>query len=507
MTTIPPLASGPHRLERRALIVDEGTVAVILRNGQVWQVRSAGRSGVVRGRFDGDRSMPALGELSYLLFENAPFTVELELQDVRLADGRRIQVRSTVRARPVWMDNPRILLTLAHEYGIRSVDRYTAAAAAQLEADFRARVNAALAKLNHPEIVTAIDPRATLGGGTTASDLLVIDNLNTVFTLDGVEMELEDLGRRLPLRLAQVRADNQVRVAEVEAEQELENLRAVLERVRAEHLVDRQRVEVLGAAETARLAAELYGVHPWTYSHPELAQQVDLARIESLRGLLTEYADTIPFLAETFGRSPAELLAALMGNQVPEPGPHALADAPRGAGGRRALQASGRALPPARWQISAEVAEAVPFAPELEGITGAAAVASSVGDQERLVIAAIAPGRPAAMIPLDSPYWRSRGYGRVTLCVVPETDDPAEAGAQLAAQAAAECGFVVSQVEPVPGTGTTQLRVALDSVPADLDPHEAASMFTAWKTAVETLLAGAGHAATVSLVQQAAPDA
>ena len=43
MTTIPALASGPHKLDHRALIVDEGTVAVILRNGRVWKVRSAGK--------------------------------------------------------------------------------------------------------------------------------------------------------------------------------------------------------------------------------------------------------------------------------------------------------------------------------------------------------------------------------------------------------------------------------------------------------------------------------
>ncbi|MDG4816533.1 hypothetical protein O7628_13605 [Micromonospora sp. WMMD956] len=490
MTVIPPLASGPHSLDKRQITVDQGTVAVVLRNGQVWQVRGAGRSGAVRGLFAGDRSLPAVGGLSYLLFVNSPFTVDMGLRDLLLRDGRRVGVTATVRARPVWMERPDLLLQLAREYGVHSVDRYTTVAAAQLDADFRAHAAAALSRVVHDSVVTTTDARHTLGG-QTASDLLMIEILNPVFTLDDTEVTLDQMAREYEIEHRRVGYDTQLENARLQAEQSLEGVRHVLAEIRAQHQVALDRINALGEAETQALAAATYGVHPWTYRHPELAQEADLARMASLQGLITEYADTIPFLAEVLDQTPAQLLSALLRNENPAAAPRVVT-ATTGSGGGP------------RWRIADEVQEALQFATELADVTGAATATVDGPSGTRLLIAAVGGTNAPVVLPLDSPYWLSCGYTQVTMCLVPESGGAALVCGELARTMTGECGLPVDDVEVTESGSGLEVRLGLGAVPGHINAQEAGTNLVAWQSALTDLFAAAGLTATVRLTSGAA---
>ncbi|KOV97722.1 hypothetical protein ADK65_24820 [Streptomyces sp. NRRL B-1140] len=309
---LPTLVKGPFPLPERWLVVNVGWLAVIFRNGVPFRVCGPGRHSTVTGLFTG-RRLPATGELSVLLFDNAPQTVEMSADAVRLADARKVGVSAIAVVQPRWSSDPGSLLDVVARYGVLS-SRYGEAAGVRLDADFRAWARRLLRERGHDDVYLAVDSRTILAGPPGASTgpgggLLVVEQFVDVdVTPDPVVLAVEDAQDKVA-----------VKVAKLEAGIALEPLRALLIDLRKQYADQTERAHSMRRAELDVDVAAVYDVIPLFMRDPEAAGEVVKARWETLTKLLGEYADTLPFAAEELKVTPTQLLQNLAQGRVPAP--------------------------------------------------------------------------------------------------------------------------------------------------------------------------------------------
>ncbi|GGV88359.1 hypothetical protein AB0N97_28830 [Streptomyces collinus] len=310
---LPTLVKGPFPLPERWLVVNVGWLAVIFRNGVPCRVCGPGRHSTVTGLFTG-RRLPATGELSVLLFDNAPQTVEMSADAVRLADARKVGVSAVAVVQPRWSADPESLLDVVARYGVLS-SRYGEAAGVRLEADFRAWARRLLRERGHDDVYLALDSRSILAGPPGASTgpgggLLVVEQFVDVdVTPDPTVIAIE-----------RVHDEREIDAAKEQANVALEPLRALLVDLRQQYADQTERAHSIRQAELDVDVAAVYDVIPLFMRDPEAAGEVVKARWETLTQLLGEYSDTLPFAAEELKVTPTQLLRSLAQGRVPAPG-------------------------------------------------------------------------------------------------------------------------------------------------------------------------------------------
>ncbi|MBN6054360.1 hypothetical protein JYK22_20640, partial [Nonomuraea sp. RK-328] len=317
---LPTLVQGPYQLEQRRLVVDAGLMAVVFRNGVPRAVCGPGRHGPMVGLFTG-RRLPATGALSVLLFDTAPQTVLMAADDVRLADGREVGVTAVAVVEPRWSADPGILLEVAGRYGVLS-SRYGEAAGFQLDADFRAWARSLLRRREHDDVYQIDDRRDALNGlgavpgaAGPGDGLLVVERFVHVnITPDPVITLIRD-----------VHGAAEIENARLVAKAALQPVKAALRAIRTRYADRIAREHGVRQAELDVDLAAVYGVVPVFMRDPKAGTAIEELRWQVLKGLLGEYADTIPFAAEALGVTPTELLQQLARGRVPGP---AAADPP-----------------------------------------------------------------------------------------------------------------------------------------------------------------------------------
>ncbi|GGV13101.1 hypothetical protein GCM10010260_60050 [Streptomyces filipinensis] len=310
---LPTLVKGPFPLPARELVVNVGWLAVVFRNGVPCRVCRPGRHSSLVGLFTG-RRLPVTGELSVVLFDNAPQTVQMAADAVRLADARKIGVTAVAVVRPRWSADPESLLDVAARYGVLS-HRYGEAAGFQLDADFRAWARRLLRERGHDDVHLAADSRSALTGPHGAAGpatgpgegLLVVERfVHVVVTPDPVVVAIEREHDKVDIK-----------AAALEAKVALEPLAAALRELRGRNEDHLARARGLRRAELDVDTAAVYGVIPLFIRDPKAATEVVKTRWQVLNGLLNEYADMLPFAAEELGVTPTQLLQSLAQGRVP----------------------------------------------------------------------------------------------------------------------------------------------------------------------------------------------
>jgi hypothetical protein len=285
-----------------------GTHVVLLVNGRPWEtVYAAGRNGGIINLL-GDRRVPSFGDLQTLTFRSA-VDVKSASTDTRLADGATITVAADLQVKPAWTGNERMLLTWVERYGA-SATTIERAADAALTADFGTVVTSTFRKLNHDQVHATADKRSLLGSTGRPSGLLAIDQvLNVSCTRDRHAEEAHNIGRDATV----------VAAAEAEAARIRFNLSRSLDVLRAEHANELAGIRAQGelafdraraanAALINRAVAELYGLNPADVAYPQMHMDRQRILAETVRSVLTEYADMLPLLAELGGTHPGGFL-------------------------------------------------------------------------------------------------------------------------------------------------------------------------------------------------------
>lgn len=349
VSSIDGLVAGPFSVTDRRLTVDEASYAVIFHNGAAWGVRSAGRSGGWTRLFSDDRSLPVIGQVSYLTFRTSPFIFTAIERGFRLADGSRVDVQARLQVEPVWRADPSQLMDVARTYGPHHRE-YVSAARHSLQADFRSLLRAAAGELDHQYIHSVSDSRDILRSTKGRSVVQIAQVIDIEFSNDETVVQMEELQRQFAVAAAQTQYDVQML-----------NLTSALEVARANLDQSLARSTALSTAETHRLAGDLYGVPAWALAHPSDYNAAAARRDGLLASLLTEYADVIPFLAESVGGTAHDVLRLVAGIDA---APASGLDAPNGT--RRAPTVSETssipALPPTsrpRWTTDRRISEAI----------------------------------------------------------------------------------------------------------------------------------------------------
>ena len=313
---LPTLVKGPFPIPARQLLVNVGWLAVVFRNGVPCRVCRPGRHSSVVGLFTG-RRLPATGELSVLLFDSAPQNVEMAADAVRLADARKVGVTAVAVVRPRWSTDPESLLDVVARYGVLS-SRYGEAAGFQLDADFRAWARRLLRRRGHDDVYLAADSRSALTGPPGASGqaagpgegLLVVERfVHVVVTPDPVVVGIE-----------RVHDKSAIKAAALEAKAALEPLAAGLRELTELYADRRARARGLRRAELDVDMAAVYEVSPLFMRDPTAAAEVVKTRWQVLTGLVSEYADMLPFVAEELHVTPTQLLQNRAQGRIPAAG-------------------------------------------------------------------------------------------------------------------------------------------------------------------------------------------
>ncbi|MER7247639.1 hypothetical protein [Kribbella sp. NPDC000426] len=344
---ITTLVTGPYPLDQRTFDVPEATFAVVLLNGKAWDVRTPGRTGGVWSMlFNRGRALPAVGNVQYLLFQASPVAVTVVENDVRLADGARVEAVADILAQPVWASNPAQLLEIVRTYGLNTT-AYVAAATASLQADFRALLRAAVDGEEHATLHAGRDARDTLRPGGERGVMQVLEVLDIRFTRDAQVVALEDLERQFEIEAAQARA-----------EADLFSLQRGLAIARAELANDIGSRQALSAADTDRLVGEMYGIPAWAVAFPDQYAAERERHQQLLSNLLTEYSDVLPLFAELFDEDPRDVLAQLATGGLTTPSTTGTSSAAQNAGMDSSQEATSQLEPKAtgpRWNVEPSV--------------------------------------------------------------------------------------------------------------------------------------------------------
>ncbi len=449
---------GPSPLTERTIDVFEGTICVILRNGEVYDVRGPGRHGGLIRLLDEERRLPVSGSLTVLAFERAPAVSQTVRTSARLIDGATVKVEMQAAIVPLWQKDPAAVKDVVRRYGVQPA-HIQEMAQLELEESLRVMAKESLSTLTHAQVHGRADAR-TLMKLPAPTGLLTVGRLVSC-SISRDPHEEASLAAMRDGRLNQLR----------------EALEAGLARLRATNRNEvetiQRRGQLVGRMETAAAeleinatVAKLLGIPAVDVAYPNQRDARLQAQYRTVRGVLENNMDLLPLLADPAYRGATEGLTGLISGLFPTPG-HASAQTsrpnfPAGAG-------------------AGAVPRGLPSAPAGEGPIRLLRRASTIGPTGPLEVQLI-EGRPDRIVgAIDS-----AGPDRL---MIGNDPDPIDVAMRALSAAATWCGVQVGAriVSHNPG------RIALTRVEAGpRDPHADVELaLGAWIVAINRLLDGA----------------
>jgi len=461
--------TGPFELAKRRLIVQSPQVAVIFRNGVPWGVEGPGRKGPFVG------GLPLTGEITYMLFDPAPYTESVEVPDLRLADGGRVAVTVQVHVVPNWGSDDAALLELAKTYGTQAT-RYIQASDVDLRSALQAELRRALSHLDHGLVTTREDARDLISVGKISGALVTVQRvLSLTVKRDPHFDTIEDVHRTAELERARL-----------EVEQTLLTVRHTLETVRVQFESAVERHRRLSSAETDSIVANIYGVLPWAVAHPEFEASARGVREQMFASLVTEYADVLPYMAQQFGLPVADLLGKL----VSDPGALTGAMAQPTPTTSGTLGASASLPASANYRLDEIVLDLQRTVPELRVFPSAGAgLLWPQSAQTKLVVAALFDGPGESRVfDLSDVQLQTLDLLVATVVAVPRATDPMDVVASVLLNALPTVGVVVADVTVPPVGAPGDVVVAVHETEPEIGLQRAREGVGAWVDALTALL-------------------
>lgn len=281
---------GPIPIDGRSLDVYEGTACVILRNGEVYDVRGPGRHGGLLRTLDEHRRLPYSGSLEVLTFEQAPAVSDPVTVEVRLRDGATVEVTMRAAIVPLWQKDPQTIADVVRRYGVEP-NRIEELARLELEGCLRVTAISSLSGLTHDQVHAAADLRRLLRPAASAGLLTVGDIVACSITRDRQaeaahqtvrDGELSRLGEIVAGELAALEAFNQ-------------NTRDAIAR---QGQIQGELEARVAAAQIDALVGEILGITAADVALPGQRDARLQAKYDTVRGVLENNLDLLPLLAD-----------------------------------------------------------------------------------------------------------------------------------------------------------------------------------------------------------------
>lgn len=450
---------GPLPLTEQTIDVFEGSICVILRNGEVYDVRGPGRHGGFIRLLNADRRLPVSGSLTVLTFERAPAVSQKVGISVRLLDGATVEVEMQAAIVPLWQEDPAAVKDVVRRYGVQPA-RIQEMAQVELEESMRVMARESLGALTHAQVHRHADAR-TLMKLPAPKGLLTVGRLvscsirrdpheeaSMAAIRDG---ELNHLREAVEAGVARLRATNRNGVNAIQ-----------------------RRGELAGRMETAAAESEInatigkiLGVPAVDVAYPNQRDARLRAQYQTVRGVLENNMDLLPLLADPAYAGATEGLVSLISGMFPKPG-HVAAQTLRPT-----LPAAGEAAP-----------ERPPSSPAGRGSIRLLRRASTVGPTGTLEVQLLEEGHDRIIGAVNAD-----GPARI---MIRNSPDPVDVAMRALSAAATWCGVQVGARVVSPANPSSTGRIALTRVEAGTrQPHAAVEQaLGAWIVAINRLLDG-----------------
>jgi hypothetical protein len=288
------IVSGPFSLTSGPLIVYEPKIALLLKNGVVDRV-------LLPGKHSKWTDVPIRGELKYLLFDPTPFDLTLTMAGVRTMDGGKVDLEVDVHVEPVWTARPDTLRGVLRRYGPDSA-KYAKYLIDSLVTSATSSIQTLTASTSYSELMRREYFLGLLRRGSLGND---------DFSIVGVS-DYRSTEDPLTQHLERLHFERAAETATIQNEFSMEPLRNSLESFRLQNRLAGERLGRLSAAETDQALAQIYGVPAWALSQPEMYRDFRMVQLETMKGMLTEYADVLPILSREMGVSAGDVVRGLL---------------------------------------------------------------------------------------------------------------------------------------------------------------------------------------------------
>lgn len=452
---------GPSPLTERTIDVFEGTICVILRNGEVYDVRGPGRHGGLFRLLDEERRLPVSGSLTVLTFERAPAVSQRVRTAVRLLDGATVEVEMQAAIVPLWQKDPAAVKDVVRRYGVQPA-HIQEMAQVELEESMRVMARESLSALTHTQVHGRADTR-TLMKLPAPKGLLTVGRLVSCSISRDPHEEaslaamrdggLNQLREALEAGLARLRATNRIEVDTIQRRGELAG-----------------RMEIAAAeSEINATVAKILGIPAVDVAYPNQRDERLQAQYRTVRGVLENNMDLLPLLADPAYGGAAAGLASLISGVFPTPG-HAAAQTSRPTFPAVAEVAPGR----------------LPSAPAGVSPIRLLRRASTAGPAGQLEVQLIEGGTDRVIGAVDD----ARGPDRL---MIRNSPDPVDVAMRALSAAATWCGVQVGARVVSPPGPRDPGRIALTRVESgSRHPHaDVERALGAWIVAINRLLDGA----------------
>lgn len=327
--------SGPETVTEKTIDVFEGTVVVLLRNGEIYDVRGPGRHGGLWRSLNEERRLPIIGSLTKLTFDRVPAVSDPITAQVRLRDGATVDVTVQAAIAATWEHKPESALDIVRRYGVNP-QRIQLNAQCDFDDSLRVMVKDSLRNLTHKEVHNVSDHRSLMRIPVPRGPLLVERLLSCTISHDPHEEQSVQMIRDAGLAHAQARIDAEMDRFRAENQNEIATIRQQGE-------IKRRAIEAQAQAELDVATARLLGIDAIDVRYPDQRTTRLTAQYEMVRSIFADNMDLLPLLADPTN---TQVLAGLFGSigldsaqlRTHAPGQKALPSGPRSRPGARVLR-------------------------------------------------------------------------------------------------------------------------------------------------------------------------
>lgn len=282
--------SGPNAVTEKKIDVFEGTVVVLLRNGEIYDVRGPGRHGGLWRTFDEERRLPITGSLTKLTFDRVPDVSDLITTQVRLRDGATVDATVQAAIAAVWEQRPEAVLDIVRRYGVNP-RKIQESAQRDLDDSLRVMMYDSLRNLTHNEVHDVSDHRSLMRIPPPRGPLLIERLLSCSVGRDSHEERyattIRDAGIErvrfgIQAEMDKLRAKNHNQIAAIQQQGELQ----------------RRALEAQAQAELDIAAAKILGVDTIDVRYPDQRATRLAAQYEMVRSIFADNMDLLPLLAD-----------------------------------------------------------------------------------------------------------------------------------------------------------------------------------------------------------------
>lgn len=271
--------SSPVTLSERTLVVDEGTVAVILRDGKLYDVRGPGRHGGLWRLFTENNNLPLFGELKVMTFHRGPSMSDPISVPVRLVDRATVNVTVVVSIVPMWRTNPSAAGNTVREYGI-DPRRIEEGEQVKLVSAVKAMIESTVGSQTHNYVHTYPDKRSLLSIPHVPGLLQVSGILSCEISRDDhLEAAIRD-----------------ERDAALEAQRAYFSNR--IEMIRLFGSMERQHAEAVSQAQLHLAVSRMLGVPVTDLAFPGSRELREGAQYRAAEAVLAQNLDLVPLFAD-----------------------------------------------------------------------------------------------------------------------------------------------------------------------------------------------------------------